>query len=60
MTMVKSFLKYPAHYYFSAQEFFLQLTTDCWKGRSELSFTLEDGDKEIKINVQDNIGFICH
>lgn len=58
MTTIKSFQKYSAHHYSLAQEFFLQLTTDCWKGRSELSFTLEDWDDEIKINVQDNIWFI--
>lgn len=41
MTMIESILKCPVHGYSPAQDFFLQLTTDCWKGRSGLSFPLE-------------------
>lgn len=50
MAMIETILKCPAHSYSPAQDFFLQLTTDCWKRRSGLSFPLEHGD-----NVQDNI-----
>lgn len=48
MIMMESILK-SAHGNSPAQDF-LQLTTDCWKGRNGLSFPLEHGD-----NVKDNI-----